>query len=251
MSNSTAAALLAFVIALAGFSGVCLTAPIGYPADSVEENGLIKTIIFGEANPRAFEYVSARLVYQNPSDSPVTFNLTYPIIYSFYMDGAKGDRWGRINQEGEWEPVTVPPHGEYVVTNAGFLPEHGGWYEIEWDGVREGVQVLGSAVTPRIVTDRDSYRVGDGGGTATFEYYNPTQYNVTFNVPSDFMFEVRHPGESRMNGWGIMFEWVFRNVTLTPRSSFRVYSFYFATTKEGELTLLVNDVGKTIQVAPR
>ncbi len=44
--SSTAAAVLALLIGASGFAGICLTAPAGYPPNSITEKGLVREIIF-------------------------------------------------------------------------------------------------------------------------------------------------------------------------------------------------------------
>jgi len=249
-SSSVYAAVLAFAVALVGFSVVCLWAPTGYALDARWDQGLIREIVFDGGGFRALEVVQARLVYRNPSDKPVTFNLTYPVMFTQYVDGKSRNIVGGTGAEGDWEIVTVPAGGEYTVCQAGFQPEIGGWYEVEWDGLRRGVEVARGEVVARIVTDKEEYRVG-GGGTAAFEFYNPTRHNVTFRLPGGFDFVAEYPDGSHGNGFGVQYSWAHWDYTLSPGGSFRVYTFYFATPQVGRMTLTVNDVSKTVQVVPR
>jgi hypothetical protein len=249
-SSSVYAAALAFAVALAGFSVVCLWAPAGYALDARWEQGLVREIVFDGGGFRALEFVNARLVYQNPSDKPVTFNLTYPVMFTQYVNGRSRNIIGGTGAEGDWEIVTVPAGGEYTVCQAGFQPEIGGWYEVEWDGLRRGVEVARGEVVARIVTNKEAYRAGEVG-TVTLEYYNPTSHNVTITPPGSFEFYTEYQGQRAEFSIVTFYSWIQRSFTVRPGESFRVDSFSFTAPQSGKMTLVVNDVRKTISVLPR
>jgi hypothetical protein len=244
--SSVYAAVLAVSVAFAGFSVLSVWAPVGYPLDTVWDDELIREVVFEGGDFRALEIIQARLVYRNPSDRAVSFNLTYPVSYTRYVDGVR-DSHGGSGAEGDWEMVTVPARGEYTVCHAGFQPEASGWYEVEWDGVRWGIAVAGSEAAARIVTDKPYYRVGEGG-TATYEFYNPTAHNITIGPPGRIEAYIVLP-DGREGDRRIMYgDWAWGNYTLRPGDSFRVYSFHFTTYQVGRMTIVVNDARKVVQV---
>lgn len=252
MSNPTAVALIAIVVALAGFTGVCLTAPVGYPIDSVWEKGLIREVVFGKEHYDYLDSVEVRLVYRNPTGHAISFNLTYPVRYVRYFDGVQVG-WGGSGGEGMWEMVTVPAGGEYTVCEAGFLADDAvGWCEIEWYGVRSGVGITVGEVVPRIVTDKPYYRVNEGGGTAVYELYNPTEHNVTVeHLPGCIRFDKVYPDGTQERVSGVCIDWVWSNVTILPRDSFKVYSFYFSVSEKGCFDIVGAGTKATVIVLPR
>ena len=250
MSSSLLAAFVAFVVALSGFAGVSLSTPAGYPIGSVIENGLIRAVVFEEGHYDFLDDVRVRLVYRNPSDRAVSFNLTYPVRYVRYFDGRQMG-WGGSGGEGMWEIITVPAGGEYTVCDAGFRADDAvGWCEIEWDGVRSGAEIGVGEVVPRIVTDKRYYRVGEGGGTAVYELYNPTGHNVTSNLPGCMRFDKFYPDGAEEGLSGVCMDWVWGNVTIPPRGSFRVYSFYFSVSSRGSFTIVGAGARTTVNVLP-
>lgn len=244
------AAFLAFVMVMAGFAGLSLSAPVGYPVDSVLEKGLIREVVFEKAHYNYMDDVRVRLVYRNPSDSTVSFNLTYPVIYHRYFDGRQYG-WGGTGGEGMWEIVTIPAGGECTVCEAGFRADDAvGWCEIEWDGVRSGVEVSVGEVMPRIVMDKRFYRLGDGGGTAVFELYNPTGHNITANLPGCIRFDKFYPDGTEEGLVGVCIDWVWSNATILPGGSFKVWSFYFSVSSKGSFTIVGAGARTTVNVLP-
>lgn len=248
--SSVYAAVLALSVAFAGFAVFSVWAPSGLPVGAVWEGGLIREVVFEGGDFEARDIVQARLVYRNPSTRPVSVNVTYPVRFARFVDG-KLDGQSSYGSKGFWEVVTVPAGGEYSVCGAGFLPLVGGWWEVEWDGAVWGVWVAKSEVVTRIVTDAEVYKVGARGGTASFEYYNPTRHNVTFGVLNTYDFKAMNPDGSQAGGFGVSFFVVDWERTLSPGEAFRVYTFYFPTTMVGGMTLTINDLSKTVQVIPR
>jgi hypothetical protein len=248
-SSSVYAAILAFSVAFAGFSVISVQTPAGYPLDAVWDHGLIRDIVFDGSDFKALENIQARLVYRNPSDLPVSFNLTYPVLCTFYADRKK-DSGSGSGAEGAWEIVTVPAGGEYTVFLTGFRPDGAGWYEVEWGGVRRGVAVAKSEALPRIVTDKAYYMAGDGGGKAVFEYYNPTGHNVTIPMPGCMRFD-RFYLDGKVEGVsGVCIDYIWANYTLPPGGSFKVWEFYFSTMKAGSSVIEGAGAKTTVLVLP-
>ena len=243
------AAILAFSVAFAGFSVISVQKPAGYPLDSVWDQGLIRDIVFEGGDFRALENIQARLVYRNPSDLPVSFNLTYPVLCTFYADGRKDSSSGS-GAPGDWKMVNVPAGGEYTAFLTGFRPDGAGWYEVEWNRVRKGVAVARSEAVPRIVTDKSYYMVGDGGGKAVFEYYNPTGHNVTIPMPGCMRFDRVYPDGKVEGVSGVCIDYIWANYTLPPGGSFKVWNFSFSTIRAGSSVIEGVGAKTTVLVLP-
>jgi hypothetical protein len=125
-----------------------------------------------------------------------------------------------------------------------------GWCEIEWDGVRSGVEIGVGEVVPRIVTDKPYYRVSEGGGTAVYELYNPTGHNVTTNLPGCIRFDRFYPDGTEEGLSGVCIDWVWGNYTLPPGGSFKVWEFYFSTMRAGSFTIEGAGTKTTVLVLP-
>lgn len=247
-SSSIGAAVLAFVVAFASFSVLSVWSPAGSPIDAVWDHELIRDIVFEGRDYRSLDNVKARLVYQNPSDSVVSFNLTYPVIFEVLLDGERQNRGGS-GAEGDWEIVAVPPGGEYTVCNAGFHAQGVGWYEIVWGDARRGIEVTVGEIVPRLVTNKESYRAGEFGNVA-LEYYNPTGHNVTIIPPTPVEFYTEYQGQRAEFSKVIFYSWIKGNFTVLPGESFRVDSYSFTAPSSGKMTLVVNNLRKTISVQP-
>jgi hypothetical protein len=240
---------LAFIIALAGFSGFSLTAPVAYPFDTVWDQGLIRDIIFNRTSLRTLDFTHVSLGYRNPTDHAVSLNLTYPSNYTVYINGhiVGGD-------EGHEERkfVMVPAGDFYNVRRWLFITsEESGWYEVEWGGVRKGIAVYRNEAVPRIVTNKETYTAGDIG-TAVFEYYNPTSYNITLVHPERITYSAIDEDRYVGNRGSISADWGWPYGSLAPGESVQFYRFEFATYNAvGKMTITVNDVEKIVEVLPR
>ncbi len=248
--SSTIAVVLAFIIATSGFAGACLTAPSGYSPDSITAEGLVREIVFDGDRFRALESIPVMFVYRNPSNVPVSVNVTASTILIEYVDGkVRGEPHPLVWNDAK--SVTIPAGGEYVVAEDVYVLGRGCFFELEWEGLRRGVGVANGEVLARLVPDSEEYKVSAGGGTATFLYYNPTQHNVTFRVPASFYFVAKYEDGNWATGLSDSFWWAVWDRTLPPGGSFVINKYYFPTAKEGEMTLTINDLTETVTVVPR
>ncbi len=245
--SSLYGAILAFSVVFAGFSVLCVWTPAGVPLGAVWGHGLVQDVVF-ERDYKALEIVRAGLVYRNPSDSAVSFYLYYPVSYSVYVDGVF-DRSGGEGVEGEWKIVTVPAGGEVAVNHVDFQPEAAGWYEVEWGGVRRGIEVAPCDAVARIVTDKEWYEEGENGH-ATLEYYNARTYNVTIGLPSRVRFASVYPDGKRDSVDGGFIDWAYASRTLAPGEVLRVTEFYFKTSRAGSFMLEGMGAKATVCVLP-
>ncbi len=253
MSSTTAiSAFLAVALAVAGFTGFSISAPVSYPAGAVYEGDLIRQVVFDKASYDYLTMVDARLVYFNPSDEAITVNVTYPVIWHLSI-GGRSMGSGGTGMEGQWELISVPARGEYIADYAGFLADNGvGWCEIEWDGAVAGAEIRMGDIVPRIVTDKRVYRAGVGiDGTAVFELYNPTGHNATTRLPGCMDFSRVNPDGTRDGLSGVCIDWVWSNKTITPGGSFKIWTFYFATPQAGLTTIEGAGARTTVVVVPR
>ena len=249
MNTPTAiSVLIAFTLALAAFSGLTVAAPKGYPTDSYWDHGLIREIAFNSLNYRSPCVVSGKLLLVNPSKSDISFNLAYPVTCDIYMGSLKTGTQG-TGAEGESHAVTVPAGGEYNVMEIAFEAPSQGLYEVDWSGLRRGVEVGAGALIARIVTDKQVYRVGEGGN-AIFEFYNPGSVSVSFSHPSGVDFREGINGVLSEIGCGVQMEWISANFTVPPGGSFKIFDFGFSASKVGSLTLYGMGLSKTVQVVP-
>ena len=249
MNTPTAiSALIAFTLTLAVFNGLTVAAPKGYPADSYWDHGLIREIAFNSLNYRSPCVVSGKLLLVNPSNSDISFNLAYPVTCDIYMGSLKTGTQG-TGADGESNTVTVPAGGEYSLMDIAFEAPSQGLYEVDWGGLRRGVDVGAGALIPRIVTDKQVYRVGEGGN-ALFEFYNPGSASVSFSPPSSVDFHQGINGVLSEIGYGVQLEWISANFTVPPGGSFKIFDFGFSTSKVGSLTLNGRGLSKTVQVIP-
>ncbi|MCX6649403.1 MAG: hypothetical protein NTV61_08475 [Candidatus Bathyarchaeota archaeon] len=117
-----------------------------------------------------------------------------------------------------------------------------------------GEALLGSVkareATPRVVMDRRSYRVGEDV-VATFEYYNPWSYDVTLVPPGRVTSYMEYPGQKDEAPTIQFYDWMYPSYTLRPGDVFGVCHFNFVATQPGNVTFIVNDMSKTVQVLPR
>jgi hypothetical protein len=151
--------------------------------------------------------------------------------------------------KGEYSRVVIPAGGRYEVMSFAFQATTPGLYTVEWDGIRRDVEVSVGSLIPRIVTDKETYRQYEGG-YATFEYYNPKPYPVSFTPPYGVDFYTECNGvESEMHR-GVQIGWIRSNFTVASRESFKVFEFIFTTGEAGDLTLVINGLRKTVQVLP-
>ncbi len=234
----SAVAFLAIVLAMAGFTGLSMSAPESSSTGTAYEGDLIREAVFDKSSYNYLEDVHVRLVYVNPSKEAITVNVTYPVTWNLYIDGRSIGSGGTAG-EGQWELVSVPPRGEYVADDADFLADFAvGWCEIEWDGVKAGAEIRFGDVVPRIVTDKRVYEAEVGmHGTAVFELYNPTGHNVTTHLPGILDFSRVNPDGTRDNLSGVGFQWAIANKTISPGSSFKIWTFYFATPQPGLIAI--------------
>lgn len=248
--SSTITAVLTIIITFTCFWEVCLTAPLGYPPDSMTREGIVREIVFEGNNFEALEAIPVRFVYRNPLNSPLTVNVTSSIDVTEYIDGqirSQHHPWVR----GDAESITIPAGGEFTIAERGYQLGRGCFFELEWEGLRRGVDVANGDVLARITTNSEEYKVGAAGGRVTFLYYNPTQYNVTFRVPTSFNFIATYSDGSFATGYGDNFWWDKWERTLPPEGSLIIDTFYFPTARVGEMTLTINDVTKTVKVVSR
>jgi hypothetical protein len=250
MSKTSLSVIAALLLAVVGFSSLCLSAPVIYSVDSSSENGLVREIVFDRDVYKEMESGEIRLVYRNPTPQTVSFALTFPVVYEYFVDGVRvdGNEWGIPGRK--LIEVSLAPGGEYVVCDIGFYAEDVGWNEVSWDGLRRGVAVERSGVVMRLVTDKDRYYQGEGGD-ATFEYYNPTGHNVTINPPSPIEKYIIYPDGTRSVSTIIYGDWAWGNYPLAPGESFHIYSFHFTTYQLGKMTIVVNGYSKTVEIVPR
>jgi hypothetical protein len=101
----------------------------------------------------------------------------------------------------------------------------------------------------RLVTDKQAYRQFEGG-YATFEYYNPKSYPVSFGPPSSVELGFEYDGVKEDYGTGVNISWVSANFTVPPGGTFKIYTFVFTTSKVGHLTLTGMWLRKTVNVLP-
>jgi hypothetical protein len=249
MHTTTAySAIIALTLALTAFTGLTTTAPRGYPADSIWDHGLIREIAFDSGTYRSPCDVSGRLLLVNPSKADVTFNLTHPVTCDYYKGSMKTGTQG-TGAPGESFTITVPAGGEYTVMVIGFNAPSKGWYEVDWGGLRRGIDVGAGDLIPRMVTDKQVYRLGEGG-TALFEFYNPRSVPVSFSPPSSVDFREGINGVLSESGSGIYLEWISANFTVAPGGSFEIFKFGFSTYEVGSLTLYGMGLSRTVQVIP-
>ncbi len=249
MSGSSAlAALVAFGVALAGFAGVCITAPVGYPMDSLLENGLVREIVFDGGNYESTCVVSGVLVLFNPTGAEVGFDLVYPVYCSIYQGSELLEITG-TGARGFSSRVVIPAGGRYEVTDFAFQATTPGVYVVEWGGMCREVDVAVGDLVPRIVTDKQTYRV-DEEGYATFEYYNPQSYPVSFTPPYSVDFYTEYKGEASEMHRSVYISWIRSNFTIAPGESFRVFKFAFTAMDAGDFTLVINGMRKTVRVLP-
>jgi len=245
--SSSLTAILAFAVALTSFSGLTFSAPIGYPEDSLWEHGLVREVLFDPEDYRSPCFVRGRLVLLNPTDVDVVFDLAYPLHCEVYFEAAYQSSTWR-GGEGSLR-VTVPAHGEYTVISFTFQTYAPGFYEVDWGGLRRSVDVSVGDLIPRVVTDKQAYRQFEGG-YATFEYYNPKSYPVSFGPPSSVELGFEYDGVKEDYGTGVNISWVSANFTVPPGGTFKIYTFVFTTSKVGHLTLTGMWLRKTVNVLP-
>ena len=245
--SSLYGAILAFSVVFAGFSVLCVWTPAGVPLGAVWGHGLVQDVVF-ERDYKTLEIVRAGLVYRNPSDSAVSFYLYYPVSYSVYVDGVL-DRSGGEGVEGEWKIVTVPAGGEVTVSHVGFQSEAAGWYEVEWGGVRTGIEVAPCDAMARIVPDKEWYEEGENGHAA-LDYYNARPYSVTISLPGRWRVDGVYPDGEKGGVAGGFIDWMNSTRTLAPGEVLRVAEFYFKTPRAGSFILEGMGAKATVRVLP-
>jgi hypothetical protein len=250
MSNSPlVSAVLAFLLAVSGFAGLSLQSPSAYPVALLWEGPLVADVVFDDYGYDYLDVMHVKLVYRNLSDRAQSFNLTYPIVYHDYWNGERGDRG--IGGEHSWELITLPAHSEYIVREYWVLADDVGYYQVEWDGVERGVEIRYGGVVPRIVSEKQFYRLDDRVGHAVFELYNPTGHNVTVRyLPSDLFFSLVYPDGISDPVYGVHADWALANVTISPGGSFRVFSTYFFIRRTGRASIEGVGAKTTIDVLP-
>ena len=192
--------------------------------------------------------MTGRLFLINPQSVDVSLGLDYPITCDIYMESELLVIQG-TGAEGESLRVTVPARGSYELMRVAFQATTPGTYTVDWGGMRREVIVDVGEVIPRIVTDKTVYRQYEGG-YATFAYYNPSAYTVSFMPPSHVTFNIEYNGVRSEIGQAIFFSWISSNFTIPPHDSFKIYRFVFTTGETGDLTLVINGIRKTVQVLP-
>jgi len=246
--SSSLAVLLAIAVALAGFSGVSLSAPVGYPEDSRLDNGLVREIVFDPGDYRSPCNVMGRLVYLNPTGADVTFDLGYRVRYNVSLDGVYYTHGGRSG-EGKPLTVTVPAGGEYIAYSVYFQANSPGFYEVEWDGMWRGVYVARGGLIARIVTDKSVYHLNENG-YATIEYYNPGSVPVSFAPPTPVAMGFEIDGVKLDRVMMAYISWMISRIELAPGETFRIMRFYFQTPEAGRLTLTALGASETVLVLP-
>jgi hypothetical protein len=240
------AVFIAFVVVLVGFSVLSLSAPMGYPEDSLWEHGLVRGIVFDAGDYRSPCFVRGRLVLVNPSNVDVFFDLAYPILYevSFESGYPSSRRW-----DGESLRVTVPARGEYTVTSFSFKAYAPGFYEVDWDGLRRGITVGRGDLIPRLVTEKQVYDQYENG-YVTVEYYNPKPYPVMFTPPLTVKVDVEYNGVKQNTGMGSYISWIRDSFTVPSGGTFKISTYYFVTPEAGYLTMKGMGASKTLIVLP-
>lgn len=242
------AVLLALAVALAGFSGVSLSAPVGYPEDSLLGNGLVREIVFDPGDYRSPCNVRGRLVFQNPTDEDVAFDLEYLIRYNVSLDGVYYTRGGRFGT-GESQTVTVPARGEYTASSVYFYASGPGFYEVEWDGLWRGIEVVQGDLVLRFVAEKQVYYQYENG-YLTLEYYNPRSYPVSFDPPYSVQLWTSWNGGPKELGPGAYFSRSGKPITVPPGGTYKVTTFYFTTPRAGTLTFSGMGASRTLIVLP-
>ncbi len=239
------AAFVALTVALAGFYGVAVSAPVGYPEDSLYGNGLVKEVVFESSDLRSSCYVAGWLVLANPTDADLVAEVKYPIEWEAFLEGR---RVGWSQQSSEWAMITIPAHVEYR-ERFSFQALGPGYYEVEWGGMRRGVDVGAGELVPRLVTEKVVYRQYEDG-YMTFEYYNPRPYTVTFSPPSKVEIDVFVDGVELDRGYFAFISWIGTSFTVEPGATFKVMDFYFTVPEAGYVTYSGMGASATLRVLP-
>jgi hypothetical protein len=80
------AAFLAFLVAVSGFAGLSVSTPAGYPQDSLLEEGLVKEIMFDEAEFFSPCLVRGELILLNPSNADVVVDVENPVNWQVFSE---------------------------------------------------------------------------------------------------------------------------------------------------------------------
>ncbi len=246
--SSVYAAVLALSVAFAGFSVLSVWAPSGYPLDTVWDGGLIREVVFDPADYRSPCNVRGSLVFRNPTDADVTFDLDYLVRYNVSLDGVYYTHGGRSG-EGKPLTVTVPAGGEYVAYSVYFKADAPGFYEVEWDGMWRGVYVARGSLVARIVTDKNVYHLNENG-YATIEYYNPGPGQVSFAPPTPVTMGFELDGVKLDRVMAAHISWMISSFELAPGETVTIITLHFRTPEAGRLTLTALGANETVLVLP-
>jgi hypothetical protein len=141
MSNqsSISAAVLAFTVALAGFSALSLTAPVGYPVDSGDP---ALRIVTDKEVYRQWEGGYATFEFYNPGPGQVSYGPPSPIVLGFAYNGVKEERGQTAYVDWISSNFTVPPGGTFKVFTFVLTTSKVGELTLSGLGVSKTVTVL-------------------------------------------------------------------------------------------------------------
>jgi hypothetical protein len=246
--QSTMVAVLVALIAASGFfTIIAVSAPESVSGKQLG-NGLVARIRFSKDTYNATDWILATYEYYNPTDSPI--NATLPKSYPTYSGYEGQTPFLTPYKLAHLRNVTVPPHE--AVDVFGLAPNviAPGTFTVSLNGTYASVVIRSIGLVPNVVTDKQSYKVGDGG-TATLEMFNagssPLRYSNFSPLELRSWYVGEEPGDIRHL---VFVSWIDPTTSVQPGETHTVMSFSFPTPKSGTLILDFNGVVKLVAVRP-